>query len=407
MDFNLGLVNEAAQVLRLSLGPEWLAEEAFTPDLGDAWGHRAHPIGTALAQADERGVALALELAEYLKFLAPLPSFATVVTGLKADFRSGLLQLSFAYRVARLGATDVVLEPPVEGGRLGDVGFTLFEQPFVVECYVQRAARWTTSQEGMWLVRKVPKLLERHQLTASIAIQLKRQLDAAVRKQLLSTIQRLATQLTSQAASNSLIGGNDAWLVSVARTVPGGPLMVHPGFPTNLGEPLMGMRSQMVPRAYVDAVAANPALWTRPRGLVHNQLAIWADPADSAEHSLEQDLDRPLARLASRLRTKKRAQTRVPGAARVLLCESWLSRELNRATPEELARFQREVFGPRDFRGCLLFVERRYGERSHRHRFVPLPIHSAPPGPGCERFAERLMEQERSLAVPALKGPEE
>ena len=38
-----------------------------------------------VVQADRQGVALILELAEYLKFLAPMPSYRTVVAGLKAE----------------------------------------------------------------------------------------------------------------------------------------------------------------------------------------------------------------------------------------------------------------------------------------------------------------------------------
>src|SRR5262249_54639212 len=139
MRFRIELVNEASEVIRLGLGAEWLAKEAVVRDTGDAWGARAHAIGTALAQADARGVPLVLELAEYLKWLAHLPSFSTAIAGLKSDFRSTLLQLSFAYRISRLGAGDVVLEPPVDGGRLGDVGFRVLGRSFVAECYVQRA----------------------------------------------------------------------------------------------------------------------------------------------------------------------------------------------------------------------------------------------------------------------------
>ena len=107
-----------------------------------------------------------------------------MVAGLKDDFRSTLLQLSFAKRVSGLGGRQLVLEPPVEGGRLADVAFVLSDQEFVAECYVQRASRWTTSSEGMWLLRRVVKVLERRPLSLSIAIQLKRPLDAALRKEL-------------------------------------------------------------------------------------------------------------------------------------------------------------------------------------------------------------------------------
>ncbi len=52
MRFDIGLVNEASEIVRLGLGPEWIAGDAVRTDLGDAWGGRAHPIGNALAGAD-------------------------------------------------------------------------------------------------------------------------------------------------------------------------------------------------------------------------------------------------------------------------------------------------------------------------------------------------------------------
>src|SRR5437588_3347384 len=95
MKFSDEVVNEASEIIRLVFGADWLAKEALPRDTGDAWGARSHPIGNALVQADRQGVALILELAEYLRFFAPMPSYRSVVAGLKDDFRSTLLQLSF------------------------------------------------------------------------------------------------------------------------------------------------------------------------------------------------------------------------------------------------------------------------------------------------------------------------
>jgi hypothetical protein len=245
MRFGAELVNEASEIVRLVLGPDWLAREALPRDTGDAWGARSHPIGTALVQADRQGVALILELAVYLKVLAPMPSYGTVVAGLKADFRSTLLQLSFAQRVSALGARDLVLEPPVESGRLGDVAFVFSSQAFVAECYVQRAARWTTSTEGMWLLRRIVKVLEHRPLGLCVAIQLKKPLDAALRKDLVASTQRLVGQL-ERSPGEALLETRTEWVVSIVNSGPGGALFLHPGFPTGLGEPLMGMNSRMV-----------------------------------------------------------------------------------------------------------------------------------------------------------------
>jgi hypothetical protein len=403
MKFGADLVNEASEIIRLAFGADWLANQALPRDTGDAWGARSHPIGNALGQADRQGVALILELAQYLKFLAPMPSYGTVVAGLKADFRSTFLQLSFAQRVSGLGGRDLVLEPPVEGGRLGDVAFVLSGQEFVAECYVQRAARWTTSTEGMWLLRRIVKVLDHRSLSLCVAIQLKKPLDAALRKELLASARRLVGQVESS-PGEPLLEARTEWVVSVVNSGPGGALLLHPGFPTGVGEPLMGMNSRMVERAHVEAVAANPAVPFQPSGPLYNRVALWADLSDEQEHSISRDLERPLGRLAKRLRAK-RAQTKRPGARRLLLCESWVSRELRRATDEQLERFGREALGPSEFVGCLVFLDRTWDQRARRHRVNFFPHYSSPPDSACVELVAKLLVREReALNPPILVG---
>lgn len=277
MRFDPALANEAASVLQHAFGSDWLARRAVVPDNGDAWGSRAHEIGTALAMADARGVALILETSAYLKFLAPLPAYGTVIAGLKEDFRTTLLQLSFAYRVEKLGSASVVLEPPVQDGRLGDVGFNLAGEEFVAECYVQRASPWSTSKEGMWLCRRIPKLLEQHgRPCVAIAIQLKKPLDARIRKELLRAVERLLMSL-ARASGAAGLEATANWTVSVMPTVPNGVFFVHPDFPRDLGEPLMGMNQRTQSRTHVQDVVVNPAIPLRPSGPVETRLALWAE----------------------------------------------------------------------------------------------------------------------------------
>ncbi|GEL75595.1 hypothetical protein MVI01_73790 [Myxococcus virescens] len=400
MRFDPALANEAASVVQHAFGADWLARRAVVRDSGDAWGNRAHEIGTALARADASGVALVLEMSAYLKFLAPLPSYASVIAGLKEDFRTTLLQLSFAYRVEKLGSARVVLEPPVQDGRLGDVGFNLAGEEFVAECYVQRASPWSTSKEGMWLCRRIPKLLEQHgRHCVAIAIHLKKPLDARIRKELLRAVERLLMSLARTSGATGLEATN-SWTVSVMPTVPNGEFFVHPEFPRDLGEPLMGMNQRSMSRAHVLDVVANPAVPLRPSSPVETRLVIWAEDSDEAEHSISRDLNRPLSRLAKRLRTKT-AQTRSPGVGRVLLCESWVADQLKRATPEQLRRFKAELFGPSGFIGALLFVGRSWDERAFRHRCAFTPLQSSPADPRCENLIGALVEAERVTFIPS------
>jgi hypothetical protein len=315
------------------------------------------------------------------------------------------LQLSFARRVSKLGGSDLVLEPPVEGGRLGDVAFALSNHQFVAECYVQRATRWNTSREGMWLLRRVVKMLEHRPLTLSVAIQLRKPLDAVLRKGLLASIHRLVEQLAS-VPGEPLLEAQPEWVVSIASSAPGSALFLHPGFPTGLGDPLMGMNSRMASRADVEAVVANPAIQFQPSGPLYNRLVLWADSGDEQEHSVSRDLADPLERLAKRLRTK-RAQTKRPGAKRLLLCESWISRELERATPLQLEQFARNVFGPAEFVGCLLFVDRFWDEETRRHRVKLKPFYGSPPDAACQELVAKLLVSDRESFIPPIIDEEE
>jgi hypothetical protein len=153
--FSPDLVNEAVGTLSAVFPGDWLEQVTEGRTRGSPFPFRVHPIGEALHACTETQVVALLELVEYLKFAAPSTAFPSVVDNLKAHYGSTLLQLAFAYRFDCAGATDVTLEPPVAGGRVGDIAFAVDKQGYVAECYIPGAAVVGNSRaEVQWLTQQ-------------------------------------------------------------------------------------------------------------------------------------------------------------------------------------------------------------------------------------------------------------
>src|SRR6185312_7403011 len=166
-------VNEAVGVVRSVFGDAWI-EDACARDAGTALPFRAHVIGNLLVPAGDSQVLDLLELVHYIKSAAPSPAFGDLVAGLKAQYGPTFLQMAFGYRFQRAGAEDVCFEPPVLGGRRGDIGFRLGNTDFVAECYIPRNKRLT--EEAFWLLQKCLELrgeTDRRPAVLAISIKLK------------------------------------------------------------------------------------------------------------------------------------------------------------------------------------------------------------------------------------------
>lgn len=133
-----GSAAETIAIVSNALGTDWLDRQLARPV--SPWdsikSDSRHPIASAVQTAGTSQVVEVAELAAYLKRLHDVDGLDACLASFRgSNYDSGLAQIAHAYRFLRAGAADLVLEPPVEGGRRGDLSFTFASERIVVECY--------------------------------------------------------------------------------------------------------------------------------------------------------------------------------------------------------------------------------------------------------------------------------
>ncbi|KKL86270.1 hypothetical protein LCGC14_1946420, partial [marine sediment metagenome] len=262
MGFSAAQVNESLGIILNSLGAEWVSEQVDTIRRGDPLPIRVHPIGGLFATPGEPQVAEVLELAEYLRLVATSSALPEVLANLRAQYRSTLLQLAFAFRFAQLSEETPLLEPPVQGGRVGDLDVTVHGNRYLVECYAPMAKlKGESSDEVQWLTHRSIEVVKDRDRVFSIAIALDAMPSAAERKLIVRAVKRLADQLEAQDWDGTgfpptrLYVGENA-TVSVGLTVPTGPGENHAAvldraFPRFGEEPTTLVAVRMATRAEI------------------------------------------------------------------------------------------------------------------------------------------------------------
>lgn len=147
-------INESVGVLVGSFGGDQLREIVGGEDRASPYHLVSHPVGSAIRAPHEDGIARVLEITEYLKFAAASPEFATLVSGLRYQFEATRLQLAMGVRLNRAGATRVEFEPPVLGGRRGDISFIHDDYGYIAECFVPGLVNHR-GNEVEWLTKQV------------------------------------------------------------------------------------------------------------------------------------------------------------------------------------------------------------------------------------------------------------
>jgi|GEM_PF-3869456 len=140
MGIKPGEIRAAAKVLKDAFGDEWLREQATTYRKDDIADICEHPLGVLFSCVNKAEVAEVCELAHYITTLAHVPRLDVVLKHMKAvdEYETSLLQLAYAYRFREVGASELELEPPVNGGRVGDIAFRLAGAAYIAECYIPR-----------------------------------------------------------------------------------------------------------------------------------------------------------------------------------------------------------------------------------------------------------------------------
>lgn len=397
------LINETIGILKTALSDDWLTGEATVKSRGNALGFRAHQIGNCLMAVDEQKVAELVELAEYLKFAATSPTFDALVAGIKNDYRSTRLQLGLAYRIKQAGASDVAFEPPVAGGRHGDIEFSVDGQGVIAECYVpgesERAG--SSSLEAELLIKQAVETVGSLHGIYSVAICLTQTLEARARKEIVRCVREMALELERHTGTQlpHRFRRTECAAISVAASVvvPAGAysqLVYHPDFPLPNHEPTMFMRKSSVPR---NRIGVRPSLFNGPTG-THG--ALWLEPTESARQSLDQPLADPINLLVRKLE-KKIAQTRRAGSwGRILIVETWMADQLHRLTHRDQAKLE-SLFSHHGMR-AVLFAERLWRPPLRRHGWNLRILAAQGAGGPTESFFRTLVKVGMELPVPAL-----
>jgi hypothetical protein len=400
-------VNEALGVLSSVFSAEWLQEVTVKRTLGSPFPFREHPIGGALHAPRDMQVLDLLEVVEYLKFTAASAALPIVVDSLKAQYGSTVLQLAFAYRFARAGATYVELEPPVAGGRVGDIAFCVGEQRYIAECFIPGPSVVGDSrQEVQWLTQQALDGIADERTILSVAVQLHETLTSARRKELVRSIRSRSEQLKAGAASDApypepLLECLQAGTVSVAVSTRVGPdqhslPVLHEEFPA----PSDNQADVFVRVQWADRSAAFSAQNQVLRGEYGTHIAVWFPPEERKLNSLKRELEEPLARLGKKLK-QKLAQTKLgPEWQRLLVVQTWIVDEMERASEEDLRRLRRRIFEEHSGVAGILLVRRHWDDRLKRTVYLTRILLPDDQHPAFQAWIEHVCEEARTCGVP-------
>lgn len=153
--FPRSFIGEAAQIVRTAFTPEWLqnvfdrgySKHSMVPQA-------PHHLDTLFCVAGASQISELLELATYLKCLCRTKNLDTVIQVMKDNYATGLLQLGYAYRLHRAGATNIELEPGTGRGK-SDIYFEYDTRPYLTECYVPMRSNLPRSVDNLVKCREM------------------------------------------------------------------------------------------------------------------------------------------------------------------------------------------------------------------------------------------------------------
>lgn len=391
-------INETIGIVVNALGEEWIRKAAADVPRGGGLPFRRHPIGDLVSTAGATQLVELMELAEYLKTAAHSPAFAALVASLKSDYHSAVLQLAFAHRFARAGATDLTYEPPATDGRFGDLAFTTDGERYVVECY--RPHVKGVDMKSCWmLAQQILEVLRDRSLVLGVAVQLNCIPSAENRRELAGVIHDAARRVeeaqrrTADVLCELLCG--ELATVSVCRSVatpPGTPpLLIRPAaFPRQADDFPIFARESYLSR---DGIAhAQTEIGPGP-GLSH--VGIWLPPEEEDVPTSERELAGPLEKLGRKLEAKLAQARSVEDARRLLVVNTWTAEEFDRVDPQVIARFRGKLLRAHERVAGVFLVRRGWRNPLRGHRFTIRPLR-AEDGTGLPAwFIRALLEQEK------------
>lgn len=400
LDYSPDLVNEAAAILLVVLGREWLASVAEAPDHSSVFQLGRHPLGHALTVGGETQLIEILEVVEYLKTASNLSGFNAMVSGLKSQYRQTLLPLALAHRLRLIGGAALVLEPTASGGRLADIALVWSGARHLVECYRPTITGRPEDHMGR-LLTGVLQEFSIHEHPVAVAIQLRRPLDHRVRKAVVKAVAKAKRDLSGRGFQEALLVGDANALISIAPTeiAPASQdskLMLHSDFPRLPKEASQFARSAIGTQEALNVV--NPRL----ENPTHSCVAIWTDEA-TTEYRSSPDPEAAFKRAVRKVK-RKVAQTRSEeGARRVVVVDTWVTEHLHRLALDPDGYIMGQVLCQHTGAMSVLFVRRTWDRKVRRYRYM-YRLFAGPEDTSAPSLVRALISWEDENVVPAGIG---
>lgn len=296
----------AIDIVKGAFGEEWLRDRAHAKTRATPIPLSDHPLGTCFAVAGPTDIVEILELAVYIKRLARVPRLDVVVRAMRDRYGPGLLQLAYAYRFQRLGATSLELEPEAAGGRYADISFELSGAPYLVECYIPEVKHEDSSQELQYSTKTIFDALgQRANRLARVCIRLRRPINAEDRKRIQQVTvgairtmgDRALVEVQDEAAAISIEDISD---MTTDTDFP------RPGQPRGssarlYGDAFWGMSEESVAVGEIPAIRRGAASAPKPS----NRVFVWR----ASEEEIPQPFEARVKELVEKI-SDKLAQTR-------------------------------------------------------------------------------------------------
>jgi len=181
-------INEAKCIVVNAFTERWLNKEFQDKTFPLIFKPHRHEIAQHFLTAGESQIVDIIELAIYLKTLAKDQNINKVVIALcnMKQYRSAFLQLSFAYRFLKFGATNMKLEPPADNGRFADIFFRIGNESFLCECFCPDYSKDKDSIEELvnFGLANILDMADNKKIKVLIVLNAKTSLSAKQRKQI-------------------------------------------------------------------------------------------------------------------------------------------------------------------------------------------------------------------------------
>jgi hypothetical protein len=374
-------IPEIVSMLREVAPDQWLDKALRKHARQTRLGAAVHPLTdrfSKLSLAGYQAVSELINVASYLRIPAAQDTAArhAMLHQLRSNYSHALLQLAWAFRLTKAGATDVLLEPLAANGRVGDVSFRWEGVDFFVECYNPEVVD-KTSAEIHQLLTQARDALGNHDFPRHLEIRLYTQLTSALRKLIVAEtrvlVRELAAVLTDGITPRAFARIHEApgqvrlsLTLKDSRRVEGGAAGVWmPRAPDGLGH--LNPRAAEYGARVRKGGPNEPPIMMGPSGSVE----IYTEPSDTEAAANVRLLNRVVDSLEGKLAQARSDSDAIP---RMAIVELKLNLKLKDGNDSRLAYMKQRLLSRRpDVAGiCLVRPIWMLDERRWRYEAVPI-----------------------------------